>query len=97
MEQVSVTTHRIEIGASVINVISDLIVDWGVECDLEETTRLVEDLEFESIDVIQLVVALEQQFQNRELEFHELLMVDGRYVDDLTIKQIVDFLEFKLA
>ena len=43
---------------------------------------------FDSIDVIQFVVAMESAFQNRNLGFQNLLMQDGRYVDDLSLAQI---------
>ena len=45
------------------------------------------------IDVVHLVVAIETQFKRRDLPFEELLMADDRYVDELTLRQIVDFLE----
>ena len=64
---------------------------------VDTQTKLVADLEFESIDVIQLVVALEERFRRRNLGFDQLLMVDGRYVDDLDVAAIVRFLSTRLA
>jgi len=35
--------------------------------------------------------------QRRHLHFEQLLMVDGRYVQELQVKQIADFLAQQLA
>ena len=61
-----------------------------------DVAKLLADLGFESIDIIQLVVAIEQMVGKRKLPFNELLMRDGRYVDDLSIGQIADFLASRL-
>ena len=55
-------------------------------------TKLLADLGFESIDIIQLVVAIQEEVLRRKLSFDKLLMKDGRYVDDLSIGQIADYL-----
>jgi acyl carrier protein len=41
-------------------------------------------------------VAVEEHFNHSKLGFNELLMVDGKYIDDLQVKQVVDFLAIKL-
>jgi acyl carrier protein len=74
--------------------LEDFIQDWDVEMDepIGRDTLLLADLGFESIDIIQLVVALEETFGKRKLPFEQVLMKDGRYVDDLSVGQIADFL-----
>ena len=72
--------------------VTDFVADWGLDILVERETRLVEDLEFDSIDVIQLVIEIEKSFGTRNLGFQELLMVNGRYVDDLSVGEIHDFL-----
>lgn len=89
MNQVQTETaieHRL------IKTISDFVADWGLDTTITRDTKLVEDLEFDSIDVIQLVVAIESAFNSRNLGFQTLLMQDGRYVDDLSVGEIADFL-----
>lgn len=78
--------------------LKDFTQDWDNEFEGEMTrdTRLLGDLGFESIDIIQLVVAIEQMVHKSKLPFNELLMRDGRYVDDLSIGQIADFVATKL-
>ena len=82
---------------TVIAIVEDLIQDWGL--DLEEevggSTLLVEHLEFASVDIIQLCVALEQHYE-RKLGFQSLLMVDGSYVSDISLAQFARFIEAKL-
>jgi len=83
--------------ATVIAVIEDLIQDWGLELDggVGAATQLVANLEFASVDIIQLCVALEQAY-GRKLGFQNLLMRDGSYVGDLSVAQIAQFIEFRL-
>jgi acyl carrier protein len=83
---------------TVVAVVEDLIQDWGLELSdgVGLATRVVADLEFASVDIIQLCVALEQAF-GRKLHFQDLLMKDGSYVGDLTIAQFARFIEARLA
>lgn len=76
--------------------LESLVQDWDLETAIRPGTKLVADLGFESIDLIQMVAALEQEFGRPNLPFAELLIVEGRYVDDLTVGQIADFLTTRL-
>jgi acyl carrier protein len=84
------------IEAAVVDVLRDMVSEWDLDREIDSQSKLVGDLKFESIDIIQLVVALEEKFQRRNLGFSELLMTDGRYVDDLSVNEIVAFLKRKL-
>lgn len=75
-----------------IGVLEDFVQDWDVDGQITRDTHLVADLDFDSIDVIQVTVAIEKAFGTRNLGFQDLLMVDGRYVDDLSVGEIADFL-----
>ena len=88
-----------EIQTKVIAVIQDLTSDWELDLDQEigPDTRLVEDLAFESIDVVQLIIGLESTFNCKGLPFEKLLMQDDRYVDEILVSEIVDFLQHALA
>ncbi len=78
-----------------ITLLEDFTQDWDTERDaaMNGDTRLLADLGFESIDIIQLIVALEETFGLRKVPFDQLLMQDGRYVDDLSLRQIATFLQ----
>lgn len=85
--------ERLDTEQIVVAVVTDLIQDWDLELDgdIAGGTRLVGDLEFASVDIIQLCVALEQRF-DQKFGFHDLLMENGSYVDDLPISRIADFI-----
>lgn len=88
----AITTEAIQ--AKVINVLQDMTADWDLE-DLNEIdaeTKLMEDLAFESLDVVQFVVALEKEFERKNLPFQNLFMRDGDYVDEIEVKEVVEFL-----
>ena len=77
-----------------ITLLQDFTQDWDHSFDGEmgRSTRLFADLGFESIDIIQLAVAIQEEVVKKRVSFDKLLMKDGRYVDDLSIGQIADFL-----
>ena len=77
-----------------ITLLEDFTQDWDHEFagSMSRDTRLLADLGFESIDIIQLVVAIQEEILRSKLSFDRLLMKDGRYVDDLSIGQIADYL-----
>ncbi|HVT36571.1 MAG TPA: acyl carrier protein [Nevskiaceae bacterium] len=81
-----------------VAVLQDFTQDWDNEFEgaMTRETKLLADLGFESIDIIQLVVAIEEDISKRKLPFDQLLMKDGRYVDDLSIGQIADFLAARI-
>ncbi len=84
--------------ATVIAIVQDLVQDWGI--DEAETagahTLLAEELQFTSVDIIQLCVALEECY-DRRFGFHSLLMKDGSYVGDLSLGRLAEFVEAGLA
>lgn len=77
-----------------IALLEDFTQDWdtGLEGAMTRDSRLLADLSFESIDIIQLIVAIQEDILGAKLPFEKLLMKDGRYVDDLSIGQIADFI-----
>lgn len=91
------TVTKIQAQRAIIAIIQDMIQDWDLDLDepIGATTKLAQDLEFSSIDVIQLIVCIEEYFK-KKMGFDELLMNDGRYVDDLSITQLAVFVSTKL-
>lgn len=88
----NVTKEKIQ--ADIIELLKDLTSDWDLDLDVSfhAGTQLVNELEFESIDIVEFVVAVEELYKRRGLPFEELLMLDGRYVDEITVKDVVNFL-----
>lgn len=85
-----------KVEASLIVLLKDFIDEWGVDHEIGPKSFIVKDLEFESIDIIQLIVAIEQRYHRRDLGFDQLLMRDGRYIDDLSVEQISTFVSARL-
>lgn len=78
---------------ALVKILEDMTSDWDIDLSgpIDRDTRLIGDLQFESIDIVELVVAIEEVYKERSIPFEQLLMVDGRYVDDLTVGQTADF------
>lgn len=79
---------------SVIHILKEMTSDWDLEFsgDIAPNMHIISGLEFESIDVVQFIVQIEETFQRKDLPFEKLLMLDGRYRDDITVEEVVDFL-----
>jgi acyl carrier protein len=84
--------------AKLVTLLQDFTQDWDQEFEgqMNRSSRLLNDLGFESIDIIQLIVAIEEDITHKKMPFDKLLLKDGRYVDDLSIGQIADFLAANL-
>lgn len=80
--------------ASLVDILRDMTSDWDIDFsgEIDARTKLVGDLGFESIDIVQLVVAIQEHFRRRTLPFEELLMRDGMYVQDITAGDTAEFL-----
>ena len=85
---------REQIGREVVKILTDMTDDWDIDFsgDIGPATRVLADLQFESIDVVQFVVQIESKFQRKKLPFEKLLMVNERYRDDFTVQEVIDFL-----
>lgn len=79
---------------SIIGILKDMTCDCDMELSepIGSDTKLIAGLEFSSIDIVQFVVAIEQCFKRRGLPFEKLVMTDGRYVDEIKVSDVVDFL-----
>jgi len=88
-----------EIEAKVIAALNEMTEDWDLDSadGVGLGTGLINDLEFESIDIVQLAVALEQAFGRKGLPFEQLFMRDGDYVDEIRVSEVVDFMSDQLS
>ena len=96
---VSDVSNRATVEGVVLQILKDLTADWDSDFagQIGPDTMLIADLDFESIDVVELVVSLEGRLQRKDLPFEKLLMQDGRYVEDMSVGQVVDFLHANLS
>ena len=62
---------------------------------LTEETRIVEDLDFESVMIVEFCMAVGKHFR-KKLPFQNLVFQDGQF-QDFTVGQLVTFVEGHLA
>ncbi|HMP72830.1 MAG TPA: acyl carrier protein [Kiritimatiellia bacterium] len=77
-----------------VGILKDMTSDWEIDDfsgEISGDTSLVADLSFESIEIVQLMVTIEQHFTLKNLASEELLMRDGRYVPDRTVNEVAEF------
>lgn len=81
-----------------LKILKDMPSDWesGFSGTFGADTRLVADLALESIQIVQLVIAIEKHFQRQGLPFQTLFLSDDRNVDDLRVSDVVEFLHTHL-
>lgn len=84
---------RGEVEAKVVTILNGMTQDWELDTStgIGPQTGLMKDLAFESVDVVQLAVLLEQSF-GQGLPFEKLFMREGDYVDELHVSEVVDFI-----
>lgn len=97
LQRTRIAYDRRTIQSTVIATLADLVQDWDIEDPIEGSTRVVADLGFESIDLIQMVAALERAFKLKGGSLVEMLVEGGRYVDDLTVDRIVERVDERIA
>ena len=81
----------------IIRLIEEMTQDWDLdlESDISLNEQLIADLSFSSVDFVQLFVNIEECF-GKKLGFHDLLMQNGKYIDDLSVAQLATFVDSKL-
>jgi acyl carrier protein len=89
---------RDRIFTEVVAMLRDMTIDWDTDVGdgIGLDTNIIADLGFVSVDIIQLIVAIENSFKRRDLAFDRLLMRDGAYVDALSVRDVVDHLHARL-
>jgi acyl carrier protein len=87
-----VTKEKIQ--TDLTEILKDMTSEWDIDLvsPIGPETRLIADLGFESIDIVQFIVAIQERFNRRNLPFEELVMANGRYVDEIAVSDAADFL-----
>lgn len=87
-----------EIFGTIVPLLRDLIDELAPDLSadaISASSRLSADLGMSSVDYIDLFVAIEKEL-GTAIGFHDLIMVDGRYVSDLSVGQLTEFLHARL-
>lgn len=88
---------REELFSDVVGLLNGLRDDWEYGGEFTPETGLIGDLDLESIDLVALGTAVEDKYR-KQLPFAEFLAsLEARNARDLTIKDILDFLEKELG
>ena len=93
MEEVSKETIFIGIR----NIVEKMDEDWDRTDDITWHTRLVQDLGFESIEIVVLGNAIEDLYQQALPFSHFFTEIGEREVQDIQIGELVDFVHPLLA
>ena len=91
------TLSREEVQKAVLEIVQNMTQDFDFEFSggIKPESMLGKDLGFESVDVVELFVAIEQHFKKRGLPFQKLVAGAEEY-QDIGINQIIDFLHQNL-
>ncbi len=89
---------RQAIVADLTGMIADITQDWDLDFSggITESTGLVADLGFQSIDVVMLVGEVHKHYGRRDLPFEKLLVTGGGYAREITVRDLADFLHLHL-
>jgi acyl carrier protein len=78
----------------VIRITVELLDEWDTqsEASINPETLLGADLAFGSIDIVRLISEIQQLYDHKLIPFQELFMRGDDVIQDLQIKDLVDFL-----
>ena len=84
---------RDKVAEAVLEIVKETTQDFESEFggDITIDTHLGTDLGFESVDMVEMFVGIEQKFERRDLPVQKLIGEKKQYYD-FTVKDIVDFL-----
>jgi acyl carrier protein len=84
---------RPEILDAVVSVVSDITRDWNLDVEIKPESRLIGELGFTSMDIIDLMAGLDMRL-HRKLPYESLMVLDdGGYRQELLVSELADFLE----
>ena len=85
-----------EIFDTICTIVREITEEWNVEADIAGDTRLIAELGFTSMDVIDLLASLETKL-GRKLPYEKLVVLeDGGYRQELTVADLTDFVYHNL-
>lgn len=80
-----------EIIGTVREIVTAIMQDWGLDADVNASTRLIGDLGFTSMDIIDVIATLETRFR-RKLPYESLVTFeDGSYRSEIAVEELAGF------
>ncbi len=91
-------TERLTIMVSVLRLLEHVTSDWDLDLvgGIRPDTQLVRDLGFSSTDIWFFGGKIQEEFNRWDLPFGELHLFDGDAITDLSVVELVDFLQHHL-
>lgn len=84
---------KAELTNMINGIVNQIVADWGMEATVHNDVRLIGDLGFTSMDVIDLLASIETQLR-RKLPYERLVVLTGGgYRQELTVEEIVAFVQ----
>jgi acyl carrier protein len=78
---------------TVVSILKEFAEDWGLdELQIGPDTMLKADIGFESSDTMQLFSAIQEEYPQVKLTFQDLVIVDGKFLDDIAVSQVAAFI-----
>ncbi|MCV6596318.1 MAG: hypothetical protein OIF40_04440 [Mangrovicoccus sp.] len=83
---------------TVFNILSEFADEWGLDdLELSTETQLKSDMSFESTDIMQLFLGIQEAFPSVQIPFQSLVMKDGKFIDDLAVRDVIAFVNTEVA
>lgn len=80
------------IQADLVALLREQVREFDLEPgDIGPQTLLVQELGFNSIDIMHLLASVDMHYE-RHLPYDELILAEGRYVSDIRVSDLVDFI-----
>jgi acyl carrier protein len=88
-----------QIARRVIPILERMTSDWelGFSGGIGPETRLVGDLGIDSVSMVEVQAAIGAEFGREDLPFERMLFVDGEFVEDLSVRDLVEFVDAALS
>lgn len=83
---------------TVYDILNEFAEEWGLD-DLELTgeTTLKTDMGFESTDIMQLFLGIQEAFPSIKIPFQNIIMNNGKFVEDLSVQQVIAFVNTEVV
>lgn len=80
-----------ETEGKIITILENFVEDWDLDEDINQETKLNEDLCFTSVNMIHFMANIDMEFQ-KKFPFEQLIMKDGAFKNELEVDQLVDYI-----
>ena len=92
------TKTREQVLADMLKLVQDMTQDFDLDLEggIKPGSFFVADLDFQSTDVVELIVQIEKLYQRRKMPFQKLVLKNGKYAD-FTVGELADFLHAQLS